>query len=178
MTQKQINKPVIIQAKADLASEIYELIHRTIKEIYTRYYPTEAVNFFLELHSEENILRDISGGKVYAAALEQDVIGTGTLDGDHIKRLFVSPEFQGRGVGTLLMDFFESEIMKSHGAVWLDSSLPAGKFYHNRGYVAKKYEEYQLENDKALAYEIMCRNHVLAGNCDPSGGSDRRRGVS
>lgn len=159
MTQKQINKPVIIQAKADLVSEIYELIHRTIEEIYTKYYSDEAVRFFLEFHSEENILKDISDGKVYAVTFGQDVIGTGTLDGDHIKRLFVLPQFQGRGIGTLIMDFFESEIIKTHGAVYLDSSLPAGKFYHSRGYAVKEYREHKLENDKVLAYEIMCKTN-------------------
>lgn len=159
MIQEQINKPIVILAKADLVSEIYELIHRTIEEIYTKYYPDEAVRFFLELHCEENILKDISDGKVYAVTLEQDVIGTGTLDGNHIKRVFVLPQFQGQGIGTLIMDFFESEIIKNHGAVWLDSSLPAGKFYHSRGYITKEYQQYKLENDKVLAYEIMCKNN-------------------
>ena len=159
MIQEQINKPNVIQAKADLVSDIYELIHRTIEEIYTKYYSYEAVRFFSELHSEENILKDISEGKVYAVTLEQDVIGTGTLDGDHIRRVFVLPQFQKQGIGTLIMDFFEGEIIKNHGAVWLDSSLPAGKFYHDRGYAAKEYHEYKLENDKVLAYEIMCKNN-------------------
>lgn len=159
MLQEQIHKPIVIQAKAGMVSEIYELIRRTIEEIYTKYYPDEAVRFFLELHNEENILRDISDGKVYAVILEQDVIATGTLDGNHIKRLFVLPHFQGQGIGTLVMDFFESEIIKTHGAVWLDSSLPAGKFYNSRGYNVKEYREYELENDKVLAYEIMCKNN-------------------
>lgn len=125
MVQEQLNNPVIILAKEDLASEIYELVHGTIEEIYTKYYSGEAVGFFLELHSEESILKDISEEKVYAVTFEQEVIGTGTLDGNHIRRLFVSPQFQGRGIGTLLMDFFESEIIKTYGAVYLDSSLPA-----------------------------------------------------
>ncbi len=154
-----INKPIIIQAKTALLSEIYELIHRTIEEIYTKYYSDEAVRFFLELHSKKNILKDISDGKVYVVTLGRDVIGTGTLDGDHIKRLFVLPRFQGQGIGTLIMDRFESEIIKNYGAAWLDSSLPAGKFYSSRGYVAKEYKEHKLENDKVLAYEIMCRNN-------------------
>lgn len=159
MIQEQINKPIVIQANADNVSDIYELIHRTIEEIYAKYYPDEAVRFFLELHSEENILRDISDGKVYAVTLEQDVIATGTLDGDHIKRLFVLPQFQGRGIGTLIMDFFESVIIKNHGAVWLDSSLPAGNFYHHRGYAVKENREHKLENGKVLAYQIMCRTN-------------------
>lgn len=46
MIQDQINKPIVIQAKADMVSEIYELIHRTIEEIYTKFYSDEAVRFF------------------------------------------------------------------------------------------------------------------------------------
>lgn len=159
MIQKQIDKPMVIQANMDMVSDIHELVHTTIKDIYTKYYSDEAVKFFLELHSKENISKDISTGKVYVVTLKNDVIGTGTLEGNHIKRVFVLPQFQRQGIGTLIMDFVETEIIKSHGAVWLEASLPAGKFYHNRGYITKGYEEYQLENDKVLAYEIMCRNH-------------------
>lgn len=57
------------------------------------------------------------------------------------------------------MDFLETKITKNHGVVWLDSSLLAGRFYYNRGYITKEYVEYQLENDKVLAYEIMCRDN-------------------
>lgn len=153
------DKPVVIKAKAELVSGIYKLVRRTIEEVYSKYYSEEAVRFFLELHSEENILKDISAGKVYAVTVGSNMVGTGTLDGDHIRRLFVLPEFQGRGIGSLIMDIFESEIIKSHGAVWLDSSLPAGKFYSGRGYIVKEYKEHKLENDKILAYEIMCRNN-------------------
>ena len=157
MTQARTDKPLIIQAEADHVSKIFGLVRRAIEEIYTKYYPDEAVWFFTELHSEENILKDISGGKVYAVTLGQDVIATGTIDGDHIKRLFVLPGFQGKGIGTLIMDFLENEIIKDYGAVWLDSSLPAGKFYHDRGYDVKEYCEHKLANGKVLAYEVMRR---------------------
>ena len=159
MKQEQISKPLIVQAKADIALKIYELIQRTIKEIYTKYYVEEAVDFFLTLHNEESILKDISEGKVYAAVVGDDVIGTGTLNGDHVNRVFVLPEFQGQGIGSLLMDHLEGEIIKDHGAVWLDSSLPAGKFWNGRGYAVKKYAECELENNKVLAYAIMCRDN-------------------
>lgn len=159
MIQEQISKPLIIQANSDIALKIYELVQRTIKETYTRYYSEEAVDFFLALHNEESILKDISEGKVYAAVLGDDVIGTGTIDGDRVKRVFVLPEFQGRGMGSLIMDFLEGEIIKDHGAVWLDSSLPAGKFWNGRGYIVKKYAECELENNKVLAFAIMCRDN-------------------
>lgn len=157
MEQKQAYEPLLIQANMDMLSDIYELIHMTIKATYTKYYSDKAVEFFLELHSQENIANDISAGKVYVVIFQQEVIGTGTLDGDHIMRVFVSPQFQRQGIGTLIMDFLEAEIIKGHGAAWLESSLPAGKFYHNRGYITKEYEEYPLGNEKVLAYAIMCR---------------------
>ncbi len=147
-----------MKADMNMVSDIYELVHITIKEIYKKYYSDEAVGSFLRLHSKEKISSDILKGKTYVAVHGHDVVGTGTLDGDHIERLFVLPQFQGQGIGTLLMDLLEAEIIKDHGAVWLDSSLPAGKFYHDRGYITKEYEEIQLENDKVLTYEIMCRN--------------------
>ena len=112
MIQKQTLKQEITKADMNMVSDIYELVRITIKDIYKRYYSDEAVKFFLEFHSKEN----------------------------------------------MIMDFLETEIVKHYGAVWLGSSLPAGKFYHDRGYMAKKYEEIQLENDKVLAYELMCRN--------------------
>lgn len=158
MIQKQVYEPIVTQANMDMLSDIYELIHMTIKDIYTKYYSDKAVDFFLELHSKENIANDIATGKVYVVSHDQDVIGTGTLDGDHIKRVFVLPRFQRQGIGTLIMDFLEAEIIKSYGAAWLESSFPAGKFFHNRGYITKGYEEYPLENDKVMVYVIMCRN--------------------
>lgn len=116
------------------------------------------MKFFLNLHSRENISADILSGKVHAAVCDNDVVGTGTLDGEHIKRLFVLPQFQGQGVGTIIMDHLEAEIIKDFGCVRPDSSLPAGKFYHDRGYVTENYAEIRLENGKVLACEIMCRN--------------------
>lgn len=158
LKRKQAYEPIVAQANMDMVSDIYELIHMTINDIYTKYYSDKAVEFLLELYSKENIANDISTGKVYAVSLDQDVIGTGTLDGDHIRSVFLLPRFQRQGIGTLIMDFLEAEIIKSHGAAWLESSFPAGKFFHNRGYITKGYEEYRLENDNVLAYVIMCRN--------------------
>ena len=159
LKQEHTSKPILVPANADIASKIYGLVQRTIKEIYPKYYTEEAVEFFLELHSEESILKDISEGKVYAAVLGDNVIGTGTVSGDHVSRVFVLPDFQGQGIGTLIMDHLEGKIIKDHGAVWLDSSLSAGKFWFGRGYAVKEYREHKLKNNKVLAYTVMCREN-------------------
>lgn len=159
MNGHHYKEPTILQAKAEHILGIHEVVHGTIAEIYPKYYTEEAVQFFLALHNQENIARDVSAGKVYVMLLDEKMIGTGTLEENHINRVYVLPKYQGQGAGSILMDFLENEIIKNYGSAWLDSSLPAGKFYHRRKYTTKEYKELTLDNGKILAYEIMCKTH-------------------
>ena len=43
---------------------IVMLVQETIKTIYPKYYPKEVVEFFCELHCQENIVKDIEAGVV------------------------------------------------------------------------------------------------------------------
>ena len=73
----------------------------TISEIYPHYYPKGAVDFFLEHHSEENILDDIKKNRVFLCLdTSQNIIGTITVKGNEICRLFVLPDYQSKGFGT------------------------------------------------------------------------------
>lgn len=44
-----------IKATKNDAEEITSWVQETIRTIYPEYYPKEAVDFFCELHCEENI---------------------------------------------------------------------------------------------------------------------------
>lgn len=71
-------------------SVVKNICEATISAIYPKYYPAGAVRYFLELHSENNILKDIGEGCVYLYkdALEIPV-GTVTVKGNEVCRLFV-----------------------------------------------------------------------------------------
>ena len=56
-------------ANTDLES-IINITHETLKEIYPRYYPKGAVDFFLAHHSAENIKSDILSGNVFLLTTE------------------------------------------------------------------------------------------------------------
>ena len=150
----------ILLANESRLPGIYRVVHETIEEIYPKYYRDEVVAFFHDWHSEEKIAADISAGKVYAIEENGTVVATGTADCDCVTRLFVLPDCQGKGCGSALMDFLERKIIEKYGVVKIDSSLPAGKFYHRRGYVTQEHCEHVLENDKRLAYEVMCRTQI------------------
>ena len=81
----------IITAKASDLDIVKSISHSTINAVYPHYYPAGAVNFFLAHHSGENILRDIEAGLVYLAVVDEKAVGTVTVSGDEINRLFVLP---------------------------------------------------------------------------------------
>ncbi len=85
------------------------------------------------------------------------VIGTGTVNGEHINRLFVLPSHQGKGYGGKLMDELERIVSQNHRTVQLDASLSAAVFYEKRGYKTVKHESYDCEG-AVLVSEIMAKN--------------------
>lgn len=72
---------------------VRELTRETICQIYPKYYPAGAVQFFLNHHCDGKISADIRQGCVYLAEDPADgIVGTVTVKADEISRLFVLPE--------------------------------------------------------------------------------------
>lgn len=134
---------------------IYDLVQDTIKNTYSKYYPIEVVDFFCKHHSEENILRDIEKGYVDIFLVDGKLVGTGSCEGNHITRVFVLPEYQGRGYGSFIMQHLEELVAKEYTHAQLDASLAASHMYEKRGYVTLSHERIQVENGAVLVYEIM-----------------------
>jgi len=73
--------------KEDLRS-VYRLIQHTIDTSYHEAYPREAIAFFKDYHSKEHILDDAATGYTVVAECNCEVLGTGTLLGINIRRVF------------------------------------------------------------------------------------------
>ena len=100
-------------------------------------------------------MNDIIDGNVRLLMIGDTLIGTGSYKEDHITRLYVSPDYQGKGYGTFIMDKLEDEIAQKYDTVSLDASLPASIIYEHRGYKTVKHERWECENGVMLVYEIM-----------------------
>lgn len=137
---------------------VTELVRETIKAVYPKYYPTGAVDFFLAHHRSEKIASDIEAGKVYVLVSDGVIVGTVTIDGNDIARLFVKPSEQGKGHGGQLLDFAENMILGYSETVRLDSSLPAKSIYIKRGYKEKEYCKILTDNGDFLCYDVMEKN--------------------
>lgn len=148
-------------ANAD-AQVVYELVQKTIRTVYPDSYEPAIVTWFCRLHSREGIAADIEHGKV--RVLEQDghIVATGTLDGEHLTRVFVLPELRGQGLGTCIMDALEAEAAQVSEAAILDSSAPAEPFYLHRGYAIIDQGSWHIEAadglpEATLVYKIMSK---------------------
>ncbi len=144
-----------IKATSNDTEIITDLVQKTIKTIYPKYYPKEVVDFFLEHHSYDSIAKDIEDGLVGILTKDDVVVGTGCYRDNHITRVYVDPKFQKQGFGSCIMQYLEDEIAKIYDKAILDSSLPASHLYQKRGYKTITHEKYIVENDVVLVYEIM-----------------------
>lgn len=132
----------------------------TIRAVYPKYYPQGAVDFFSAHHSDEKILADISAGFVYLLKSGNEYAGTVTVSENHINRLFVLPEYQGKGFGRALMDMAEELIFESYDKIELDASLPAKRIYLKRGYIETEYHIIDTPYGDHLCYDVMVKERT------------------
>jgi len=135
---------------------VRSLVHRTIAVCYPGHYCMEAVRFFANYHSNEAILRDALDGRTLVLEQTGRILGTGTLIGDEIRRVFVEPGLQKHGLGRLIMQRLEEEATAMGvETVRLDASLPARPFYDSLGYVTIEPVSLPVENGRRFDYFKM-----------------------
>ncbi len=148
----------IKQAYKDDLQVVKYITIETINQIYPHYYPKGAVEFFIEHHNDTNISNDIEAGRVFLCINnEAQPVGTVTIKENDICRLFVLPEFQGKGYGRELLAFAENEISKTYEEILLDASLPAKRIYLKRGYKEKESHIISANYGDFLCYDIMVK---------------------
>ncbi|MBQ8960952.1 MAG: GNAT family N-acetyltransferase [Ruminococcus sp.] len=150
-------EPKIRRALPEDLSAVCKVVRETIRAVYPRYYPAGAVELFLSYHSDEAIAADISEGIVFVSEPEGSVVGTVTVRRDEVCRMFVLPQFQGRGFGGELLRFAESEIGKSFGTARLDASLSAKGLYLRRNYMTIDFSRKTAQNGDFLCYDTMIK---------------------
>ncbi|MBQ9140355.1 MAG: GNAT family N-acetyltransferase [Lachnospiraceae bacterium] len=145
----------MVKASKEHLELVKEITYKTITEVYPHYYPNGVVEFFLTHHKTENIKKDIDSGSVYLLMDGGKGIGTVTLRGNEICRLFVLPKWQHQGFGKRLLDFAEEMIGENYSEILIDSSLPAKQMYLKRGYIATETHKIVADNRDILVYDVM-----------------------
>jgi ribosomal protein S18 acetylase RimI-like enzyme len=139
----------------DLPS-MYNLIQNTIDISYYKVYSEEAIEFFKEHHSKKHILDDAVTGYTIVAEHNNELLGTATLFGSNIRRVFVWPKYQHNGIGKLLVNDLEKKAsFEKSIIVDLEASLSSKRFWESLGFVVQREDYVLVRNNRKLDFYKM-----------------------
>ncbi|MHC1679820.1 MAG: GNAT family N-acetyltransferase [Methanomassiliicoccales archaeon] len=139
----------------DLAA-VSKLICDAIDHSYIGAYTTQAIYFFKDYHKTGNILDDSRRGLTIVIEIDGRIVATGTLLGDEIKRMFVSPDMQGMGLGRDMMGvLLQRAREKGLSRIFLDSSVVSNGFYLKCGLQQISENFILLDDGSHLDYARM-----------------------
>jgi GNAT superfamily N-acetyltransferase len=124
----------IRRATAGDAEAVCQIVMQALRETNARDYPASVIDR-LVLTLPAAVASKLQEWHAYVAVADGRVVGTASLDGNTVRAVFVHPDYQGRGVGTKLMDAVE-QAANTQSEVTLDvqSSITAQQFYAKRGF--------------------------------------------
>ena len=117
------------------APEISSVIRRSILNRDNRGYTLEQLYSIANYYCAENLCSELDKKMTYVCVVNGKIVGTATLRIDEIMAVFITPEYQGNGIGKRFMRLLEDEAVKRGlSRVWLVSGLFTVPFYESLGY--------------------------------------------
>jgi GNAT superfamily N-acetyltransferase len=144
----------IRRATAGDAEAVYEIVLRALRETNARDYPASVIDR-LVLTIPEAVASKLEEWHAYVAVVDGQTVGTGSLSGITVRAVFVHPDYQGRGIGTKLMDAVENAAnAQSESILAVQSSITAQPFYAKRGFKVVREAFYGEERTIVMSKDI------------------------
>lgn len=125
----------IRQAHSDDAKAISQVIVAAVRESNGQDYPASVVESVAAHFTPEQVIELLEQRLVFIALLENEIVGTGALDGNAARSLFVAPQQQRKGIGQALMARIEKAALgRGIESLLVPSSITAESFYARLGY--------------------------------------------
>ena len=137
---------------------IVTLINHAVDVSYKDVYPAGALSLYKEFHSRENILNDAENGYCVVAENGGQIVGTGTLLDDGIRRVYIDPSYQKNGIGTGIYRELEQKALQTGlSRLGLGASVIAREFWESVGFVFE--EEIDIPaGDEQLKFYMMSKS--------------------
>ena len=127
------------------AAELASLIQRNFLEVNMKDYGQEEMERLAQKHTPEEICHIAQHARMYVICEQDKIVGTGSikhLDGSltecALVTIFVLPEYQGQGIGRIIIDTLEQdELFLTSTRTEIGASITACQFYEKLGYTYK-----------------------------------------
>ena len=144
------------EADAEAAAQVVAV---TVEISNSRDYPPEYIAHLKETHSAEVLRQRAREGHMYVVCDGEKIVGTGTIApfwGSETESIFLTifvlPEYQGKGLGRLIIETLEQdEYAKRASRIEIPASLTAVNFYRHLGY---DYKNGVTEPENGLLYRL------------------------
>jgi GNAT superfamily N-acetyltransferase len=141
--------------ESDLTS-VYELVQNTIQASYREVYPAEAIEFFKNYHQKEVVMQDAEDGYTVVAESDGVIVATGTLLGTNIKRVFVAPDLQRKGIGKIVArELIRKAKLGLQATLELDASIISARFWESLGFQTMREDFIPVSHNEKLVYYKM-----------------------
>lgn len=130
-----------------------ECIRRSVEISNSPDYPSSIIDFQLNIQYTMDWIKEKMQSRYFIVAmLDNQIVGTGSLEGDEIKAVFVDPDYQRRGIGRAIMEELE-RYGKSKGLqeIELNSTITAFEFYKKLQYRLVKELVGEYQGDTVIA---------------------------
>jgi N-acetylglutamate synthase-like GNAT family acetyltransferase len=145
----------IRRATAGDAEAVYEVVLRALRETNARDYPASVIDR-LVLILPKRIASMLEEWHAYVAVVDGRTVGTGSLNGNTVRAVFVHPDYQGRSIGKKLMDAVENAAnVQSVNTLIVQSSITAQPFYAKRGFKVVREAFYGEERTIVMSKDIL-----------------------
>ena len=141
--------------KEEDLDSVFRLIHHVVGISYRDVYPAQALEMYREFHSRDNILHDAVSGYCVVAERGGELVGTGTLVDDNIRRVYVNPTYQNTGIGRRVYEALEKRALEwklSH--LGLGASVIALRFWESQGFQMDEEIDIPVGDEKLKFYAM------------------------
>ena len=136
---------------ADRAA-IWEVRTRAIASCIT-HYPQQDIDVWASAQPPQNLERTIESNEFLVVEDDSEIVGTGFLDRDQetLEAVFVRPDYQGQGVGTMILQALEAAAVNAGiKRLAVAATLNSVPFYTARGFNSRGASSYQHPNGFSL----------------------------
>src|SRR5262245_31670410 len=93
------------------AEKVSSLVRQTLFTVNTKDYKHEALETVASWYTSQELIKLSKSKAVYVAEADGVIVGTASLQDDHISGVFIAHNYLKKGIGTKLMETLEKDAL-------------------------------------------------------------------